>query len=266
MENILLYLLPAAFYMALSACCIRSKQNPRTLIASLQLLALTAHAIMLGALLFKDAGSVSFGFTAAFSLTMWLAMLIYSMESLARPLQLLLKYASLLTALSCLLPIVTTGHPQVLVLTHWAFKAHIIVAMLAYGFFTLAVFHAVLLAAAEHQLHKGALPADKKLPPLLTLEEMLFRLIATAFVFLTLTVGSGLFFSEQIFNKPLSFNHKTVFGLAAWLLFASLLLGRTLFGWRGKTAHRILLSGFFALILAYGGSRFVLEFILNRSI
>ena len=103
------------------------------------------------------------------------------------------------------------------------------------------------------------------LPPLLAMESLLFRLIHIAFFLLSLTLASGILFSETLFGKPLSFNHKTLFAIISWLIFAALLVGRHMRGWRGRTALRWTLAGFAALLLAYVGSRFVLEVILGRT-
>lgn len=211
------------------------------------------------------AGGFRFGLFISLSLSLWLAMLIYSLESLITPLDQLLSYAAPVAALASLLPAFNPGHPQLIATESWAFRAHIVVAMLAYSLFTLAIFHALLLAAAERRIHGASLQEHDNLPPLLSLERLLFRLIGTAFVFLSLTVGSGLLFSEEIFGKPFGFSHKAVFGIAAWLLFAILLLGRRLRGWRGKRATHWLLAGFVCLLLAYAGTRFVLEVLLQRS-
>ena len=97
------------------------------------------------------------------------------------------------------------------------------------------------------------------------MEALLFRLIHVAFVLLTVTVASGALFSESLFGKAFAFNHKTVFALLSWLIFASLLLGRHLRGWRGRVALRWTIAGFITLMLAYVGSRFVLEVLLARS-
>jgi ABC-type uncharacterized transport system permease subunit len=99
---------------------------------------------------------------------------------------------------------------------------------------------------------------------LLTMEALLFRLIHVAFVLLTLTLISGVFFSETLFGKALTFNHKTLFAFLSWVIFAALLVGRHLRGWRGRLALRWTLAGFGTLLLAYVGSRFVLEVILGR--
>ena len=100
-------------------------------------------------------------------------------------------------------------------------------AMLAYSLFTLAALHALLMAVAEKRLHRGRLtPLFAGLPPLLTMEALLFRLIHVAFVLLTLTLISGVFFRRPLFGKALTFNHKTVFAILSWLIFAALLVGR----------------------------------------
>jgi ABC-type uncharacterized transport system permease subunit len=97
------------------------------------------------------------------------------------------------------------------------------------------------------------------------MEALLFRLIAIAFVLLTMTLVSGFAFSETVFGKAFTFNHKTLFSIVSWLIFAALLVGRFVWGWRGRKALRWTMAGFFALLLAYVGSRFVLEVILGRA-
>ena len=96
------------------------------------------------------------------------------------------------------------------------------------------------------------------------MERLLFRLIGLGFLLLTLTVISGVFFSEQLFGIPFRWEHKTIFTMLSWLLFGTLLAGRHWRGWRGKTALSFTLIGFAALLLAYVGSRFVLEVVLHR--
>jgi len=97
------------------------------------------------------------------------------------------------------------------------------------------------------------------------MEALLFNLLYIGFALLTLTVFSGLLFSEALFGKPLVFDHKTVFALISWVLFAGLLLAHWKVGLRGRTAVRWVLSAYTALLLAYIGSRFVMEVILQRA-
>jgi ABC-type uncharacterized transport system permease subunit len=145
------------------------------------------------------------------------------------------------------------------------FKLHLALAMIAYGLSVIALLHAALMAVLERRLHHKNAGLFANLPPLLTLEQLLFRVIAAAFVFLTLTLITGIAFSETLFGRAMRADHKTVFAIFSWLTFGLLLGGRALYGWRGRTALRWTLSGFVLLILAYVGSRFVLEVVLHRA-
>jgi ABC-type uncharacterized transport system permease subunit len=144
--------------------------------------------------------------------------------------------------------------------------------VLAYSTLTIAAFHAVLMALQEARLHTRSAAggwfnsALDQLPALLTMEKLLFRVIWIGFILLSLTVLSGFVFSEQVFGRPLLLDHKSVFALLSWALFAALLAGRRWQGWRGKTALRFTLAGFATLALAYVGSRFVLEVVLHRGV
>ena len=137
--------------------------------------------------------------------------------------------------------------------------------MLGYSLFIVATVHSLVMLAEEKWLHRGVLPPFlKSLPPLLEMEALLFRILLAAFVMLTLTVVSGVFFSEQLFGKPMQFTHKTVFAIISWLIFGGLLAGHHFRGWRGRKAVHWMLAGFTALLLAYVGSKVVLELILKR--
>lgn len=207
-----------------------------------------------------------FGFAQALSIMMLLGVAVYWVESLFYALEgmqpLVLPLAALAVPLPALFPgLASSGaHAQAA-----EFKLHLALAMIAYGLFVIALLHATLMAVAERQLHRRGGVAFPNLPPLLTLESLLFRMIGAAFVFLTLTLITGIAFSETLFGRALRFEHKTVFAVLSWLIFAWLLAGRWRYGWRGRTALRWTLSGFVLLMLAYVGSRFVLEVLLGRS-
>lgn len=273
MQPILLHLLAAGLYLALAGLFwgkSEQRKDPRHNLSrverALMLVALFAHGFGLHAAMFADAGQMRFSFSLAVSMMLWLAVAFYWIESFYARLNSL--YALVLPAglIGSLLPILLPGHYELVNAASPAFRAHFIVAMLAYSLFTLAALHAMLMAVAERQLHRGKISRSiSNLPPLLTMEAMLFRLIAIAFVLLTLTVGSGIVFSETLFGKAFRLDHKTVFAIISWLLFGGLLLGRQLWGWRGRKALRWTLAGFFALLLAYLGSRFVLEVLLHRT-
>jgi ABC-type uncharacterized transport system permease subunit len=228
------------------------------------LAALVVHGLAIHAAMFPG-DDMRFGFGLAVSLIVWLAVCFYWIETFYARLEGL--HALVLPAglVGSLLPLVFPG-PHVLInAASPAFRAHFIIAMLAYSLFTLAALHAMLMAVAERQLHSGRLSRTiASLPPLLTMESLLFRLISIAFVLLTLTLVSGIVFSETLFGKAFRFDHKTVFAITSWLLFGALLFGRRMWGWRGRVALRWTLAGFIALVLAYIGSRFVVEVMLGR--
>ena len=167
-------------------------------------------------------------------------------------------------AVSVILPAVFGGAVMTAKMRVPAFTAHVLIAMLAYAFFAIAAAHAILMTVIERRLHvKHGVPPPG-LPPLLTMERLLFQMLGAGFVLLTLTVASGIVFSEEIFGRALTFDHKTVFGLLSWLIFGVLLAGRLAYGWRGRAALNGTFAGFAALLLAYVGSRFVLEVMLGR--
>jgi ABC-type uncharacterized transport system permease subunit len=146
----------------------------------------------------------------------------------------------------------------------WA-ALHIAIALTAYALLIVATMQALILMGLEKRLHRGLAESSAgELPPLLTLERFLFRIVGAGYALLTLTLVTGVFFSEQLFGKPLTFNHKTVFSVLAWFAYGALLVGRHRFGWRGRTALNWILFGSTLLLLAYIGSKFVLEVILRR--
>lgn len=144
-----------------------------------------------------------------------------------------------------------------------AIQVHILLSVLAYAVLALAAAQAAMVSIQRHHLqtHRpgGYLRA---LPPLETTEQLLFALLGAGFVLLTLSLGSGFFYLEDMFAQSLV--HKTVLSSMAWLIFGLLLFGRWRFGWRGRRAVHLTLAGFAVLILAYFGSKLVLELVLGR--
>jgi ABC-type uncharacterized transport system permease subunit len=221
-----------------------------------------------GWLLYQGLASAElrFGFAQALSAMMFLGIAVYWIESLFYSLEgmqpLLLPLAAAAVPLPALFPgLASSGaHAQAP-----EFRLHLALAMAAYGLSVIALLHAALMAVLERRLNRKDSGFFANLPPLLTLEQLLFRVIAAAFVFLSLTLLTGIAFSEELFGRALRFDHKTVFALLSWLTFGLLLAGRSLHGWRGRTAVRWTLSGFLMLLFAYVGSRFVLEVVLQRN-
>lgn len=216
-----------------------------------------------------------FGFAYLLSAMVWIALLLIWVENRRVGLG---RLPVLLTGLALgvvVLPLVFPGQAFRLDQQAPLFVLHLVVGTLAYGTVFMASLQALLMAAAEHRLHPrrterssglAAMLAQghQGLPPLMVLERILFQVISVAFVLLLLTTLSGVFFSEEIFGRPLPLDHKTVFSLVATVFFGLLLLGRWLWGWRGRLAIRLTLGGFILLLLSYVGSRFVMEVILHR--
>ncbi len=145
----------------------------------------------------------------------------------------------------------------------WPLQVHILLSLLAYGVLTLGAAQAGVLAIQHRRLHdQRPRGTSIGLPPLQTMEHLLFRLIASGFFLLSLAILSGGFFIDNLFAQHLA--HKTILSITAWVFFAVLLWGRWRFGWRGRVAVRWTLAGYGVLILAYFGSKLVLELILGE--
>lgn len=210
-------------------------------------------------------GGLNLSFANALSAILWLTVGIYWVADLSHRLYSLQAFVLPPAAFFVLLQMLM---PQTHLLPYAdkpLFMAHLIIAMLAYSLFTFATLHALLMAAAERNLHqKSSFIKLPDFPPIITMETLLFRVIGLGFVLLTFTLISGMLFSEQIFHQALKFNHKNLFAVLSWMIFGGLLLGRLVYGWRGRTAIRWTLTGFILLLLAYIGSKFVLEVLLHR--
>ncbi len=241
-----------------------TKKTPAAWERPATLTALAVHALPLADSLF-DADGMHFSFSLAFSLMLWLAVAIYWLEGRHSRVDGLQPLVLPLAAASVLLPLIFPQRHPIAHANAWGFMLHFLTAMLAYSLFTLSALHAIFMGLVERRLHhKNLSPCLDHLPPLMTLETMLFRMIGVAFTLLTAALASGLIFSEAIFGKAITLDHKTLFAFASWGIYAALLLGRHIYGWRGRVALRWTLAGFALLFLAYIGSRFVLEVLLGR--
>jgi ABC-type uncharacterized transport system permease subunit len=272
-QHLIPYLVVAFIYMAVAMDYWRiAKQNkpanqthfPFQLHSAMVALGIILH----GWLLYRDVfalGGVNLGVYYALSAILWLTVLIYWIADLKHALHSLQAFVLPPAALCVLMPAFAIKDYYVNTEGLTLFSLHIVLAIVAYSLFTFAALHACLMRMAERALHKKnsrlALPG---FPPLMVLDALLFRVLRIGFVLLTITLASGMLFSEEIFGKPLQFNHKTVFSIASWLIYAWLLFGRFKYGWRGKIATRWTLVGFVLLLLAYIGSRFILHVVLGR--
>lgn len=228
--------------------------------------ALLAAWVLHGALLaWGLAGDAPrFGFAPALSVTAWLVLTVYGVESRLYP-RLRARWAmAALGACAVLLALFFPGAPMHVAASPWL-PLHSALGIAAYGLFAAAVAHAWLMTRAERQIRLAAEPNAGM--PLLTLERLTFHFATAGFVLLTATLLAGWLFGEQLYGTAgarWKWDHKTVFSLLSWLAFAVLLIGRARFGWRGRRAVRMLYIGSLLLLLAYAGSRFVLEVLLGR--
>jgi ABC-type uncharacterized transport system permease subunit len=263
------YFLVAA--AALYGVCTVLPARQRGLVMATSALAWLAHGFGLY-LYIGGQDAVRVGFAMMLSSALWVSVFAYWIENRNFALDGLRRLVMPGAFIAALLPVAFPGTLLALEGRASAFGWHVAIAIMAYSTLTIAAFHAVLMALQESRLHtrdagKTWLSSTiDQLPALMTMERLLFRMIGIGFALLTLTVLSGVVFSEQLFGLVLRWDHKTIFALLSWLLFGALLAGRKWRGWRGKTALRFTLAGFATLLFAYVGSRFVLEVVLHRGL
>lgn len=208
-------------------------------------------------------GAPHFGFAPALSVTAWLVLTVYAVERQLFPKLRARWVLSALGALAVLLALVFPGQPLHVSASAWL-PLHLALGIASYGLLAAAVVHAGLMTRAERRIRLAVDPHSGM--PLLALERLTFRFVTAGFVLLTATLAAGMLFSEVLYGRAWHWDHKAVFSVLAWLTFAALLLGRSRFGWRGRTAVRMLYVGAVLLLLAYVGSRFVMEVLLGRSL
>ncbi|MBE2262936.1 MAG: cytochrome c biogenesis protein CcsA [Burkholderiaceae bacterium] len=206
-----------------------------------------------------------FGFAPAISITAWLVLTVYGIESRVYPkLRARWALAGFATA-AVLLALVFPGTPLHPSASAWL-PLHWALGIACYGLFAAAVVHAWLMTRVEKQIRLATDPHSDM--PLLTLERLMFHFISAGFALLTATLLAGWLFGETLYGAAGArwrWDHKAVFSVLSWLTFAVLLIGRSRFGWRGRRAVRVLYGGTALLVLAYAGSRFVMEVVLRRA-
>jgi ABC-type uncharacterized transport system permease subunit len=224
-------------------------------------LAWVLHAFVLALALLGD--PPHFGFATALSVTAWLVAAVYAIETWIYP-QLPTRWTlSAIGSVAVLLAYVFPGGVLPATTSFWL-PMHLAFAIACYGLFGMAVVHAWFMNLTEKRIRQ-AVDSHGGLP-LLTLERLTFRFVAAGFLLLTATLLVGMLFGEVVYGHAWRWDHKTVFSLLAWITFAVLLAGRQLMGWRGRRAAKVLYAGSALLLLAYVGSRFVLEIVLQRSV
>ncbi|MES9855336.1 MAG: cytochrome c biogenesis protein CcsA [Sedimenticola sp.] len=219
------------------------------------------HALLLYQSIHSE-GGINLSFFVASSLISWSILVLLMISSISKPVE---NLGMLLLPLAILTIVLEMHFPSSRILPIDAPRgllAHIIISLLAYSILALASVQAVLLAIQDHHLHHRH-PGGfiRALPPLQTMETLLFEMMALGFVLLTLALPTGFLFLEDMFAQHLV--HKTILSVISWLVFGTLLWGRFRFGWRGQKALIWTLVGFVVLMLAYFGSKAVVELVLS---
>ena len=206
----------------------------------------------------------NFSFFNAAGLVALFIVLILLIGSIDKPVEKLGTAIFPLSAVLLALELIFPEKTHRLLANNWQMSLHILSSILAFSLLNIAALQALLLALQDQQLrshHPKRLILA--LPPLQAMETLLFQMIGAGLFFLTVSLFSGFVFIEDLFAQHLV--HKTVLSMIAWIIFSGLLIGRIRYGWRGHTAIKWTLIGFALLLLAYFGSKLVLELILHRS-
>ena len=212
---------------------------------------------------FSGGGRFNFGFFNISSLVSWIVVLLLLTASVNKPLEKLGVAIFPLAGALLLLDMAFPNEKHMVSIKNWEMGVHVLSSILAFSLLNLAALQAILLALQDQQL-KSHHPKRliRSLPPLQAMETLLFRMLALGMLFLSVSLMTGFVFIEDLFAQHLV--HKTVLSIIAWFIFSGLLWGRLQYGWRGQTAIQLTLIGFVLLLLAYFGSKLVLELILHR--
>ncbi len=257
-----LTLVSAAAYLSAAGVSQARERLGRSGAALLALAALLHAAVLLIGL----TSPPRFGFAPALSMTAWLALAAYGVESLRYRMRQLRWRLALIGAITVVLAWAFPGTPIREGAPVWL-ALHLALGIASYGLFAVAVLHAWLMARAELRMRQGATLLREEsegaptMLPLLTLERLTFRFVRLGFVLLSFTIVQAWLFEAP---SQMVWTHKTIFSLLAWLVFAVLLWGHWHWGWRGQRAVRMIYVGAGLLLLSYVGYHFVLEVLLHR--
>ncbi|MGD8677562.1 MAG: cytochrome c biogenesis protein CcsA [Chromatiales bacterium] len=224
--------------------------------------AVVLHALVLYFNLHTDEG-INLAFFQAVSLAGWTIALVTLVSAVSKPVENLAIFMFPFIAAALLIAGFSESNMLFTAGGSWKLGLHVLTSLLAWSMFAIASVQSLLLWVQDRHLHNRQ-PGGfiRALPPLQTMESLLFEFIAIGLLLLTGSLVTGFLFLEDMFAQHLV--HKTVLSLVAWVIFAVLLWGRYRFGWRGRKALQWTIGGFLVLLLAYFGSKAVLELILQR--
>lgn len=207
---------------------------------------------------------IRFGFGLAVSGMLLIAVLINVLESYVHRITTLMGLVTLVAAVGTALPVIFPGNP--IPSEDWTvlFRIHLIAALAAYSFTTIAVVQALLLVKLDRELknplkNPSQIGILSNMPDLMAMERILFRIVSCAFACLTLVLVLGAMTTLQTHQTLWMMDHKSIVTLLAWGIFGVLLFGRYVLGWRKKKALAWFWVGVVTFAVAYLGYRFILE-------
>lgn len=256
------WLLAAVALAAYALPALMRAPAPQAVASSLAL-AWLSHGLLLAFSLFLG----RFGFGPAISVMAWLVLTVYAVESRLYPQMQSRRALAALGGAALAVGLIFPGTALGAKASIWL-PLHGAFGVAAYGLLAVATVHAWLMRRAQAQMRAGLGGAASTVGlPLMTLERLMFGFVLASFTVLTMTLLAGWFFGEDLYGagNAWKWNHKTIFSVLAWGLMGTLLLGRWQWGWRGRVAARFVYSSAAFLLLAYVGSRFVLEVMLQRA-
>ncbi|MCK5893443.1 MAG: cytochrome c biogenesis protein CcsA [Endozoicomonadaceae bacterium] len=260
-------ILAIAFYFSGTLCQwerLRGRNIQRVLIQAVVFAGALAQTLSIYLITHTQKNGITLNFFTVGSLSSWMVILIILVSSLRKPVDNLLIALLPMTIASVACSFLLTGPEDFIPSTSLGIIFHIIISILSYSTLTVAAVQAVLLAWQERRLkHHHPSSIIKAFPPMQTMEKLLFEFLWAGLILLTLSLGTGFMYLNDMFAQHVA--HKTVLSVTAWCLFSILLAGRHIMGWRGQTAIRWTLAGFACLMLAYFGSKLILDMIINRS-
>ncbi len=274
MDNLILTFSAILLYLACSALLFFNLKHAsnesatvpgrlsRKQIIAMGIAALCLHTLALSSSMINPMG-IDLGFYNAMSLVSAVIVLLILIAEWRYPIDILAVVLLPVAAISMLIDGFNTTHHILPPGSSNELIFHILTSIIAYSILALAALQAILLSIQNkflHAHHPGGI--IRLMPPLSTMEILLFEFIVVGFIALTISLGSGIIFLDNMFAQQLA--HKTILSIIAWFVFLTLLIGRWKLGWRGRTAIRWTLTGFISLMLAYFGSKFVLEIVLGQ--
>jgi ABC-type uncharacterized transport system permease subunit len=266
MENTILIYSAIFLYLICAALLFFNKKKnsdsglSKKQIVSIGFAGLILHTIALSNNMLTPSG-IDLAFYNALTLVSAFIVLFTLVATWRHPIEILLIFLLPITCITLQLDIYNSTTEPIEITHSKGLVFHILTSIIAYSLLALAALQAILLWVQNKFLHAhqpGGL--IRLMPPLRNMEALLFEVIVVGFIALTVSLGSGLIFLENMFAQQLA--HKTVLSILAWFVFLILLIGHWKLGWRGRVAVRWTLGGFISLMLAYFGSKFVLEIVL----